>query len=125
MLQQRLNQIFEALLGSEVASPPAKINSAQDDLAITRSLQRLSLFDDSLQAHRPALSANAGDNAKRAAVVATILHFQVRARSRSKIVTGKNRSGNEFSVGKDFADNGKRRRGESDIFERDEAFKSG
>ena len=119
MLNQRANQIFELLLRLEIAAPAAQVDTAEHNFTIARRDQRIGFFNQAIELHRAALASNAGNNAERAAIVASILNFQIRTRSFGDGFTREDRSRDQLSMGKDVAYQSEGGRGERYGFQRD------
>src|SRR5229473_3396767 len=64
----------------QIPPPPPQINPRNHYLAIARLHECPHFRDDALARQRAALSTNVRNHAERAAVVASVLHLQVRAR---------------------------------------------
>src|SRR5690348_17233249 len=119
MFQQRAHEVLKPLLRLEVSSPSAQVDAAKHYLAISRRHQRVRFFNYAIKLHRAALSANAGNDAEGAAVVASILHFEVGTRFFRDAVAGEDGSGDQLSMGKDVANKGESWGRKSHSFQRD------
>ena len=81
----------------QVSAPTAQIDSADHDFAISAVHERVDLANDAIHFERAALPADVGNDTEGAAVVASILYFEVRARA---LVGGiEDRRGQQFRVG--------------------------
>jgi len=89
-------------LRSEVSSPAAEIDPAEDDFAIAGVDQRVHLANDPIGRKRTALTADVGNHAEGTAVVAAVLNFQVGA---GAFIGGiEDGSSQEFGVSEDIGD---------------------
>src|SRR5689334_25063831 len=82
---------------AKVAAVAAKVDAREDDFLVAVLFQLADLLDDLERLHAAALAPNLGNDAKRAAGVAAVLHLQRRTRA----VIGKHRS--EMESVADFA----------------------
>src|SRR6202040_971431 len=60
-----------------VSAPSAQIDAADDQFAVTGFQQAVHFADDPVQTERTALAAHVGNHTERAAIVATVLHFEI------------------------------------------------
>src|SRR5277367_1462289 len=90
----------------QIASPAAEIDSANYHFAIAGIYQRVHFADDLVHRERAALAANIRDDAERAAIVASVLHFEVGPGTLVFIWTRCLENGRceEFGVGEDVGD---------------------
>src|SRR5689334_14244257 len=93
MIQQGADKLLKPEMWLKVTSQADKVNAAEHQLSIARDDQRISFFYHPFQIHGPALSMKAGNNEERAAVVASILHFQVGPGLFCNAFAGKDRGG--------------------------------
>ena len=70
----------EARSAGQVGAVSGHVDAGQHDLAIAGGEERTRLGDDLLERHRAARPARIGDYAKGAAMVAALLHLQIRPR---------------------------------------------
>ena len=70
----------EARAAGQVGAVSGYVDAGQHDLAIAGGKERTRLGDDLAERHRAARPARIGDYAKGAAMVAALLHLQVRPR---------------------------------------------
>ena len=100
-----MNQIFEVLLGREVASPASEINAGDDGLFVSGFDELIHLGDGGVERQRTALATHKRDHAEAATVVAAVLNFEIRPRPNiATIWSIKDRSGEKFGVREDVAD---------------------
>src|SRR5262249_33153156 len=107
-----------AELRLQVASPSTEVDAAQYDLAVAGPHQGAGFIDGSLQLHGAALPAHAGNYAKRAAIVAAVLEFQIGTSLFRDAFSGEHGCCNQLGVGKDVAHYSESRPGERHIFQR-------
>ena len=90
----------------QIASPAAEVDAADHDFAVACGYQRVHLANDLRQRQRPAVAADARNHAERAAVVASVLHFEVGAGAIIFVSAGgiEHGGGEQFGVGEDVGD---------------------
>ncbi len=99
VFELKLRAELELRAAGQVPSPPAQVDSGNYHFAIACAHQRFDFANHFVQRQRAALSADVGNHAERAAVVAAVLHLQV---GTSALVGGvEDRRGLEFGMGED------------------------
>src|SRR5215469_5675470 len=63
----------------QVPSPSAEIDTGDDEFLVAGGDEMVDFLENLFQMHRAALAANIRNHAERAAVVASVLNFEVRA----------------------------------------------
>src|SRR6202045_2183546 len=115
--------MLKLLLRLEVAAPAAQVNATKHNFAISRGNQRIGLLDHAVDLHRSALATNAGDDAERTTVVASILNLEIRPGFFRDAIASKNRSSDQLSVSKNVAYKSERRHREGHGFQRDKILR--
>src|SRR5262249_2263206 len=103
----------------QIASPAAQVDTAQHDLPVSRSHQRVCLRKGAIHGQRAALSADAGNNAERTSVVAAVLDLEVGTGPSRVIIIGVDWCGDELCMSKNIAHQSKGWTGERKHFAAD------
>src|SRR5690348_11391922 len=101
VLQQRTQHLDESLPRRQVATPPPKVDSAENNFLVARIHQSIGFCNDAVQFHGAALAAHTGDDAERTPVVTSILYFQVWSRFSGDFIRPKHRRSHQLGVSKD------------------------
>src|SRR5579859_1289275 len=119
MLQQGADQLLNALLRLKVAAPAAQVDAAEHNLVIAGGDQRVGFLDHAVERHRAALATDAGNDAERTTVVASVLDLKIGPRFSPDHIPGKDRSCDQLGMRKDIAYQSESRSGKRHSFQRD------
>ena len=78
-VEDRAHQILKFILFGEISSPPAEVDARDDHLFVTGRDQLVHFPNRFVQLQRAAVPSRERDDAKRTAVIAAVLHFEVGA----------------------------------------------